>query len=141
VVNFDLTGSLVGGLLIGLSVSILLLFNGRMAGISGIMKGILKPSESVWRLTFLLGLIIGASAYTYLSTDEFTPRQGYPLWLIVVGGFLVGIGTRLGSGCTSGHGICGIANGSRRSILATLIFMSTGIGTVYLLRHVVGIDG
>ncbi len=136
--NFNLISALFGGALIGLSITLLLLFNGRMAGISGIMNGVFNSpkNERTWRLVFLSGLVIGAIVFHAFSPDTFAPRQGYPLWLIAVGGFLVGIGTRLGSGCTSGHGICGIANGSKRSILATLTFMGSGVITVYFIKHI-----
>ena len=136
--NFNLISALFGGALIGLSVTLLLLFNGRMAGISGIMNGVFNSpkNERTWRLVFLSGLVIGAIVFHAFSPDTFVPRQGYPFWLIAVGGFLVGIGTRLGSGCTSGHGICGIANGSKRSILATLTFMGSGVITVYFIKHI-----
>ena len=135
--NFTPLSALFGGALIGLSITILLLFNGRMAGISGIMNGLFNSpkNEVIWRFTFLCGLIIGAIIFQFMSPDFFTPRQGYPLWLVAVGGFLVGIGTRLGNGCTSGHGICGLANLSKRSLFATLTFMLTGMVTVYIIRH------
>lgn len=135
--NFTPYSALSGGALIGLSVTLLLLFNGRMAGISGIMKGVFNAPESerVWRFTFLCGLVIGAVIFQSISPDFVVPRQGYSLWLVVLGGFLVGIGTRLGNGCTSGHGICGIASLSKRSILATLTFMGFGMVTVYTIRH------
>ncbi len=135
--NFTPYSALLGGALIGLSVTILLLFNGRMAGISGIMNGLFNSpkSEYIWRAVFLCGLILGTVIFNFISPDFFIPRQGYPLWLIALGGFLVGIGTRLGNGCTSGHGICGIANLSKRSIFATITFMLTGMVTVYLIRH------
>lgn len=136
--NFTPYSALLGGALIGLSATLLLLFNGRIAGISSIMNGVFKsPKHEVsWRSTFLAGLILGAVLFQLIAPDFVSPRQGYPLWLVAVGGFLVGIGTRLGSGCTSGHGICGIANLSLRSILATLTFMATGFITVFLIRHV-----
>ena len=135
--NLNILPSLLGGALIGVSVSILLLFNGRMAGISGIMNGIFKSpkDEKHWRLTFLIGLVIGAIIFQIIIPDFFIPRENYPLWLIAIGGFLVGIGTRLSSGCTSGHGICGIANLSKRSIFATLTFMASGMLTVFIIKH------
>jgi len=135
--DFTPFSALLGGALIGLSVTILLLFNGRMAGISGIMNGLFHSpkNEVIWRFVFLLGLIIGTIIFNFISPDFFTPRQGYPIWLVAIGGFLVGIGTRLGNGCTSGHGICGIANLSKRSIFATITFMATGMITVYIIRH------
>ena len=135
--NFSPYSALAGGALIGISITILLLFNGRMAGISGIMNGLFNSptQERNWRMVFLIGLILGAVCFQIINPDAFPPRQGYPLWLIAGGGFLVGIGTRLGSGCTSGHGICGIANLSRRSIFATLTFMTSGMVTVYIIKH------
>lgn len=136
--NFTPYSALLGGSLIGLSAAILLLFNGRIAGISSIMNGVFKsPKHEVsWRSAFLAGLILGALLFQWIAPDFITPRQGYPLGLVAIGGFLVGVGTRLGSGCTSGHGICGIANLSLRSIYATLSFMATGFITVFLIRHV-----
>lgn len=139
--NFTPISALLGGALIGISVSLLLLFNGRMAGISGIMNGVFSApkKEEVWRTLFLVGLIIGAALFQFLTQDSLSAREGYPLWLIIIGGFLVGFDTRLGSGCTSGHGICGIANFSIRSIGATLTFMASGMLTVFILKHFVGV--
>lgn len=139
--NFTPVSASLGGILIGIAVTLLLLFNGRMAGVSGIMNGIFysPKAEMLWRTTFLAGLVIGAFLFQTFNPDFFTPRTGYPLWLLALGGFLVGVGTRLGSGCTSGHGICGIANLAPRSIVATLIFMASGFITVYFIRHVWGL--
>jgi len=139
--NFTPYSALAGGALIGISITILLLFNGRMAGISGIMNGVFKSpvQERNWRLVFLIGLVLGAVLFQAITPTLFPARQGYPLWLIASGGFLVGIGTRLGSGCTSGHGICGIANLSKRSIYATLTFMSAGMVTVFILKQLLEI--
>lgn len=135
--NFSPVSALTGGALIGISATLLLLFNGRMAGISGIMNGVFNSprSETVWRLAFLAGLVIGAFLFNLIAPGFFTMRQGYPLGLLAAGGFLVGFGTRMSNGCTSGHGICGLANLSPRSLLATLTFMAGGIVTVYLIRH------
>lgn len=136
--NFSPVSALTGGALIGISATLLLLFNGRMAGISGIMNGVFNSprSETVWRLAFLAGLVIGAFLFNLIVPGFFAMRQGYPLWLLAAGGFLVGFGTRMSNGCTSGHGICGLANLSPRSLLATLTFMAGGIVTVYFIRHV-----
>jgi uncharacterized membrane protein YedE/YeeE len=136
--NFTPVPAFAGGLLIGLSAIIMLLFNGQITGISGIMDGIVTSSKSgdrVWRVYFLLGLVLGGYLFKLIMPDSFIPRDGFSLVLLITGGFIVGIGTRMGSGCTSGHGICGIARFSRRSILATVIFMLTGAITVYLIRH------
>ena len=138
--NFTPVSALLGGALIGLSASLLLLLNGRMAGISGIMNGLFgaPKKEWVWRGLFLLGLVLGAAIFQLLSNDSLQLRQGYPILLIVLGGFLVGVGTRMGSGCTSGHGICGIASFSIRSITATVTFMLAGMVTVFILKHLLG---
>ena len=139
--NFTPVSALLGGALIGLSVSLLLLFNGRMAGISGIMNGLFSSpkKEEIWRGLFILGLILGAVIFQLLTNNSLIVRQGYPILLIILGGFLVGVGTRMGSGCTSGHGICGIANFSIRSITATITFMLSGMVTVYILKHLIGV--
>ena len=139
---FTPVSALLGGALIGISVTLLLLFNGRIAGISGILNGvfILPRDEKTWRILFLLGLILGAALFNQLMPNFFSPRQNYPFWLLVSGGLLVGFGTRMGSGCTSGHGICGIARLSIRSILATLTFMASGIFTVFIIRHVLELN-
>ncbi|MCK5829053.1 MAG: YeeE/YedE family protein [Methylococcales bacterium] len=139
--NFTPISSILGGMLIGISIAILLFFNGRMAGISSIMNGLLNSpkNEMFWRLTFLIGLILGAFIFQALTEKTITPSHPHSLWLMSIGGFLVGIGTRLGSGCTSGHGICGIANLSKRSIYATLTFMSAGVITVYFIKHIQGL--
>ncbi len=136
--NFTPVSALLGGALIGISTLILFWFNGRIAGISSIMSGLLttRGTNRHWRLAFLSGLLIGATIWQGLYSESINLRQNYPLALILGGGFLVGFGTRIGSGCTSGHGICGIALLSRRSIFATLTFMSSGLLTVYLIRHV-----
>lgn len=131
---------LLGGILIGLAASLLLLFNGRVAGISGIVGGLLPPERGDigWRVAFVAGLVGGG-----LLLGGLFPRVlGAPVVtgvaVPVVAGLLVGFGTRLGNGCTSGHGVCGLARGSLRSLVATLTFMATGALTVFLVRHVLG---
>lgn len=135
--NFTPVSALLGGALIGLSAVLLLGISGRVAGISSIMSGLIttQGSNRHWRIVFLIGLVIGTGLWQVFAAEPLLLRQGYPIWLIAVGGFLVGLGTRIGSGCTSGHGICGIALFSKRSITATLIFMACGLLTVFLLRH------
>jgi uncharacterized protein len=133
--------ALVGGALIGLSASLLLLFNGRIAGISGIAGGLLSQrtrAELAWRITFLLGLVGGG----FLLRAFWPQTLGAPVisgaaW-VVAAGLLVGFGTRLGNGCTSGHGVCGISRGATRSVVATVTFMATGAATVFLVRHLLG---
>lgn len=136
--NFTPISALLGGALIGLAVTLLLLLNGRIAGVSGIAGALLNsaPGEVAWRVLFLLGLMIGAGAYGLIS--PVTIRIDASLPVLVLGGLLVGFGTQLGRGCTSGHGVCGIARLSPRSIAATLVFMISAGVTVYLVRHVVG---
>ncbi len=136
--NFTPYTAFSGGILIGLSVTIMLLFNGRITGVSGIIAELLTPKvgEWLWRLVFLIGMISGSTFFVYLFPETFTPRTGFPTSLLVIGGLLVGFGTKLGSGCTSGHGICGIAQLSPRSIIATVIFMFSGAVTVFIIRHI-----
>lgn len=130
--------SLVGGLLLGLSTVVLLLGIGRIAGISGIFSSLLKPKDiEIWQVLFILGLVVSPLLYSLvrpLPDIEITTS----LPLLIGAGILVGFGTRLGSGCTSGHGICGNARLSPRSLAATVTFMLFGIITVYVGRHVLG---
>ena len=137
--TFTPYSALAGGVLIGLAASALLYFNGRIAGISGMFHGTLRKQHQLWQFLFLLGLVIGALLYFYLGQQPMPVRQGFPVTALIFGGLLVGAGTRLGSGCTSGHGICGISRGSWRSISATLIFMGTGFITTYICRHILGL--
>ncbi len=139
--NFTPYSALSGGILIGLAAVLLLVCNGRIAGISGIMGGLLtlpKLEEWSWRIAFLVGIVSGAFLFHLIKPDLYLPRENFPIWLLALGGFLVGFGTRMGNGCTSGHAVCGIARGSIRSIVATLTFMASGFLTVYLIRHVLG---
>ena len=138
--NFTPYTALAGGLLIGLSATIMLVFNGRITGISGITAELLSPKsgEWFWRLLFLLGTVLGAVLFNQFFPGAFVLPEDYPYGLLIVGGLLVGIGTRMGSGCTTGHGICGISRLSRRSFVATCIFMTAGGITVFILRHVIG---
>ncbi len=132
--------ALGGGLLIGLSAVLLLWLNGRIAGISGILNGALarQPGDSAWRVTFLVGLLLGGGLFWWLTPHAFEPRQGFPISLLLGAGFLVGFGTRLGSGCTSGHGVCGLGRRSMRSVLATVTFVGCGMLTVFVTRHLWG---
>ena len=139
--NFTPYSAFIGGSLIGLSASLLMLLNGRIAGISGIVKGLLSPfdfSENNWRIAFLLGLLLGGLGYALLFPVEIILPKGVNTLTLIIGGLLVGYGTSMGGGCTSGHGVCGMARFSLRSIVATMIFLSTGILTVYIIRHVLG---
>ncbi len=140
--NFTLLSALIGGALIGLAAAALLWLNGRIAGISGIFNGVLNPEsgDTGWRALFLVGLIAGASLYVTLHPTAYTPRAGFPVALLALGGFLVGFGTRMGGGCTSGHGVCGVARLSLRSLVATAVFVATGMATVFIVRHVIGVQ-
>jgi uncharacterized protein len=139
--NFTPVSAFSGGLFIGLAATLLLLFNGRIAGISGMMSGLIKAprTEIYWRLVFLIGVVIGAFLFNQIKPDFYQPRVDFPVWLLVLGGFLVGFGTRMGNGCTSGHAVCGIARLSIRSMVATVTFMLSGFITVYIVRHVLGV--
>lgn len=138
--NFTPFTALIGGALIGLSATMLLLFLGRIAGVSGILASSMTQAEGrVWRLCFLVGLVLGAFLVALSHVVPAELRQDYPRALLIIGGILVGYGTRLGSGCTSGHGICGLARFSMRSLLATLVFMLTAMITVFVIRHLMGV--
>lgn len=131
---------LIGGALIGLAASALLLFNGRILGVTGIFAGIIKPvaGDVAWRIAFVAGLIFGGLVLIKSGFPAFPASIGRsPLWL-VVSGILVGFGTRLGNGCTSGHGVCGNSRLSLRSIIATITFIASGAATVFVIRHVWG---
>ena len=140
--EFTPWSSLGGGALIGLSAVLLLWLNGKVAGISGILSGSVTASDDrSWQIIFLIGLLTGAALLVFLVPDlpANAIRRGYPLGLVVAAGLLVGFGSRLGSGCTSGHGICGIARLSPRSIVAVAIFAASGAITVFVLRHLLGV--
>ena len=133
IVNFTPITALTGGLLIGLSVALFFILNGRMLGVSGIASNILISKENrIENLFFLVGLILGPSIYTFFLGQEIQITISNSLFLLIGGGALVGFGTRLSSGCTSGHGISGISRFSLRSIIATITFMIVGILTVLI---------
>lgn len=132
--------SLLGGVLIGLSAAALLIGHGRIAGVSGILDDALRNrgGELTWRLLFLVGLVGGGLLISWVHPEAFPVHHELSGPLLAVAGLLVGFGTRLGNGCTSGHGVCGIGRLSPRSILATLVFMAAGAATVFIVRHVIG---
>ena len=134
--DFTPWSALGGGLLIGLAAALFVLFNGRIAGISGIVGGLLRPAtgELGWRIAFLLGLVAAPLVYT-LAAPLPAMRIEAGTGTLIAAGLLVGIGTRYGAGCTSGHGVCGLARGSARSLAATLAFMGAGFATVFIVRH------
>lgn len=134
--SFTPGAALVGGAIIGLAAALLLLFNGRIAGISGILGGLLRPGpDARWQAAFIAGLVL-APAFWALAGTLPPMRIEADTPALVAAGLLVGIGTRYGSGCTSGHGVCGLSRLSPRSLVATLCFMGSGFAMVFLLRHV-----
>lgn len=134
--DFTPWSALGGGVLIGLAAAMFVLFNGRIAGISGILGGLLRPApgERGWRIAFLLGLVAAPLVYA-LAAPLPAMRIDAGTGTLIAAGLLVGIGTRYGAGCTSGHGVCGLARGSARSLAATLAFMGAGFATVFIVRH------
>jgi len=133
--------ALIGGALIGSASFALLFFNGRIAGISGIMGGLLRPQptrEVTWRAAFLVGMVGAGAIMTFAMPSAFPETLPRSLPVVAVAGLLVGVGTRMGSGCTSGHGVCGLSRRSARSLVATLTFMGAGVLTVALTRLIAG---
>ena len=152
ITNFTPVSAVVGGILIGYSAVIFLLINGRTLGISGILRGSTEPlanllrgktlrlDRTLWRLMLMAGLISGGLFVArYMSFNTVRDIKAAPYYLLAIAGFFVGIGTGSGHGCTSGHGICGLARRSKRSLVATITFMSTGMITIYILRHIYGL--
>ena len=137
--QFTPWASLSGGILIGIAAAMLVLFNGRVAGISGILGGVLIPRQSdiAWRVAFVAGLLAAPWAYL-LFAPAVVPRIDAGFGTLIAAGLLVGLGTRYGSGCTSGHGVCGLSRLSPRSLVATGAFMAAGFATVFIVRHVIG---
>jgi len=132
--------ALSGGVLIGIAASLFILLNGRIAGISGIVGGLLRPTRGdvIWRVAFVLGMVIAPTLWRlFASLPALQIEAGYVQ--LIIAGLLVGISTRFGSGCTSGHGVCGISRMSPRSFMATAAFMASGFLTVFVIRHVLGV--
>lgn len=134
--HFTPWASLLGGILLGLAASLFILVNGRILGISGIVGGLLMPrgGDAAWRLAFVLGLVVAPSVYTLFAGPVLATVDASWATLIVAG-LLVGVGTRYGAGCTSGHGVCGLSRLSPRSLVATLSFMGAGFAVVFVIRH------
>jgi hypothetical protein len=132
--------SLAGGVLIGLAAALLVLLNGRIAGISGVLGGLLRPARGdiAWRAAFVLGLLASPLIYALFAALP-TPRIDAGWGGLVLAGLLVGVGTRYGAGCTSGHGVCGLSRLSPRSLAATAAFMGSGFVTVFVIRHLLGV--
>lgn len=138
--SFTPWASLAGGVLIGVAAAMFVLLNGRVAGISGVIGGLFKPAagDVAWRVAFVLGLVAAPAVYALFAQLP-APRIDAGLGALLLAGGLVGVGTRYGSGCTSGHGVCGLSRLSPRSLVATLAFMGAGFATVFVIRHLVGI--
>jgi len=138
-IHFTPYASFAGGLLIGIAAAMLILFNGRIAGVSGIIGQLLNGvnRDNLWRIAFVLGIVVAPAICHAWIGDLEIEIETNALWLIIAG-LLVGVGTSHGSGCTSGHGICGLSRFSMRSVIATLSFMISGMLTVYIVRHVLG---
>jgi len=142
-IHFTPWASLAGGVLLGVASALFILFNGRVLGISGILGGLLSPKKGdvSWRVFFILGMFVAPLAWNLLVPASYaaTPvRFDATLPVLIIAGLLVGVGTRYGAGCTSGHGVCGLSRLSPRSLVATASFMAVGFLTVYLIRHVFG---
>jgi uncharacterized membrane protein YedE/YeeE len=139
--SFTPGSAAIGGVIIGIAAAMLVFMNGRIAGISGIVGGLFRPApgDVAWRLAFVAGLIAAPLLYAIVAgLPPVVIEASYPT--LIVAGLLVGIGTRYGAGCTSGHGVCGISRLSPRSIVATLSFMAAGFATVFVARHLIGIE-
>ena len=139
--EFTPVASLIGGILIGVAAVMLMAINGRVAGISGILGRLLPPyrdADASGAAAFLLGLVAAPLIYAAVAGAPFAQMVSSDLGLMAIAGLLVGFGAALGGGCTSGHGVCGLARLSPRSLVATLVFMATGFATVFVVRHVIG---
>lgn len=138
--NFTPQSALIGGLIIGVAATALMWLNGRIAGISGILGGLLPPEkgDTDWRLAFVIGLVVGGLAFAYGGGDMSAITVEADTATLIGAGLLVGFGTRLGAGCTSGHGVCGIGRMSRRGITSTVIYIGVAMITVYITHHVMG---
>jgi uncharacterized membrane protein YedE/YeeE len=139
--SFTPIAALAGGALIGIAAVLLMWANGRIAGVSGIAAGIVSQTgaERVWRILFTLGLVFGAGSWVAWSGHAAPLRADFPKLALLVSGLLVGYGTSMSKGCTSGHGVCGLARHSSRSLVATITFLVVAILTTFLVRHVLGI--
>lgn len=136
---FTPASAFAGGLMIGLAAALLILLNGRVAGISGIVGGLLRPApgDAAWRIAFLAGMVLAPVGWAlFAALPAIDIEASYPV--LIIAGLVVGISTRYGAGCTSGHGVCGLSRLSPRSLVAVLAFMASGLATVFLIRHAFG---
>ncbi len=138
--NFTPWASLAGGLLLGLASAMFVLLNGRVLGISGIIGGLLRPKagDLSWRIFLVLGMVAAPAVWVALTGRPLEARIDASWLMVIIAGLLVGVGTRYGAGCTSGHGVCGLSRLSPRSLVATLAFMAAGFVTVFFIRHLLG---
>jgi uncharacterized membrane protein YedE/YeeE len=138
--NFTPWASLAGGLLLGLASAMFVLLNGRVLGISGIIGGLLRPKagDFSWRIFLVLGMVAAPAVWVALTGRPLEARIDASWLMVIIAGLLVGVGTRFGAGCTSGHGVCGLSRLSPRSLVATLAFMAAGFVTVFFIRHLLG---
>lgn len=138
--HFTPWASLAGGLLLGLASAMFVLLNGRVLGISGIIGGLLKPraGDLSWRIFFVLGMVAAPAVWVALTGRAVEARIDASWLMVIIAGLMVGVGTRYGAGCTSGHGVCGLSRMSPRSLVATLAFMGAGFITVFFIRHLLG---
>lgn len=131
--------ALLGGILIGSASALFLWMNGRVAGISGVINNLFFSKDRLWPAVFTMGIVAGAAAYYLLGGATPLPRENFPAWLLGLAGVMVGYGTAMARGCTSGHGVCGLGLMSMRSLIATLTFLSSGLLTTFVVRHVFGV--
>ena len=137
-VNY-IVNALLGGVLIGSAATLFFWLNGRIAGISSVINSLLFSKDRLWPALFLFGLVVGAALFYALGGSAPVPRSSFPAWLLALAGVLVGFGTALARGCTSGHGVCGLGRLSLRSLVATLTFLSVGLLTTFVVRHIFGV--
>ena len=138
VVN-SLLNALLGGVLIGSAATVFFWLNGRIAGISSVIVSLLFTKDRLWPALFIFGIVAGAGLFYALGGSAPVPRTSFPAWLLALAGVLVGYGTALARGCTSGHGVCGLGRLSLRSLVATLTFLSVGLLTTFVVRHIFGV--
>lgn len=135
----NIASALLGGVLIGSAATLFFWLNGRIAGISSVINNLLFSKERLWSALFILGIVGGAAIFYAFGGNAPTQRMGFPLWLLALSGALVGFGTALARGCTSGHGVCGLGRLSLRSLVATLTFLSFGFLSTFVVRHIFGV--
>src|ERR1017187_7663709 len=134
-----MVNALLGGVLIGSAATLFFWLNGRIAGVSSVIAGLLFTKDRLWPALFICGIVAGAAIFYALGGSVPVPRSNFPAWLLALAGILVGYGTELARGCTSGHGVCGLGRLSLRSLVATLTFLSVGLLTTFVVRHIFGV--